>query len=67
MIGYVLLSGVSGATYRNRGGVCRASAVDPARIGFGTYRVSNDVERHRRTLEAAVLGGISVIDTSTTW
>mmetsp|Transcript_7250 Transcript_7250/g.22097 ORF Transcript_7250/g.22097 Transcript_7250/m.22097 type:complete len:467 (-) Transcript_7250:1100-2500(-) len=37
------------------------------KIGIGTYRLSNDVQKHRRTLKTALNKGIRFIDTSTTW
>ena len=38
-----------------------------AKIGFGAYRVRADMEEHRRSLAAALLGGCNLIDTSTNY
>uniref|UniRef100_A0A7S0G4H3 NADP-dependent oxidoreductase domain-containing protein n=1 Tax=Rhodosorus marinus TaxID=101924 RepID=A0A7S0G4H3_9RHOD len=41
--------------------------VDPARVGMGAYRLSNDTQKHRRALETALVSGVQVIDTAASW
>ncbi len=36
-----------------------------SRLGFGGYRVADETPEHRAALERALLGGLTLIDTST--
>jgi aryl-alcohol dehydrogenase-like predicted oxidoreductase len=38
-----------------------------SRLGFGGYRVSNENPVHRAALEAALAGGVNLVDTSTNY
>eukprot|EP00189_Rhodosorus_marinus_P003082 CAMPEP_0113958798 /NCGR_PEP_ID=MMETSP0011_2-20120614/3706_1 /TAXON_ID=101924 /ORGANISM="Rhodosorus marinus" /LENGTH=438 /DNA_ID=CAMNT_0000969873 /DNA_START=153 /DNA_END=1469 /DNA_ORIENTATION=+ /assembly_acc=CAM_ASM_000156 len=43
------------------------AVVDPERIGLGGYRLSNDIQKHRRALETALVSGVQVVDTAVSW
>jgi aryl-alcohol dehydrogenase-like predicted oxidoreductase len=49
--------------YRPLGG----TGLIASRVGFGGYRVDDETRAHRTALEAALLGGINLIDTSTNY
>mmetsp|Transcript_8221 Transcript_8221/g.36666 ORF Transcript_8221/g.36666 Transcript_8221/m.36666 type:complete len:102 (+) Transcript_8221:133-438(+) len=63
------VAGVSGcrAGKRRRWISVSMAVVDPERIGLGGYRLSNDIQKHRRALETALVSGVQVVDTAVSW
>jgi uncharacterized protein YyaL (SSP411 family)/aryl-alcohol dehydrogenase-like predicted oxidoreductase len=44
-----------------------STGLTTSKIGFGGYRIDDDVPAHREALEKALLGGCNLIDTSTNY